>query len=62
MDSGGVRPECRLDEAGVDSLSLVELSIAVRDRLEVEITEEELARVATVGGLAKLVTDRTASR
>lgn len=46
----------------MDSLSLVELSIAVRDRLEVEITEEELARVATVGGLAKLVTDRTASR
>ncbi|GAA2798551.1 acyl carrier protein [Saccharopolyspora taberi] len=62
LDPAGLRPECRLEEAGVDSLSLVELSIALRDRFGMEITEEELAGVTTVGGLEKLVTDRTVGR
>lgn len=62
LDSTELRPELRLEEVGVDSLSLVQLSIALNDRFAVEITEEELAAATTVGSLEKLVAERTNGR
>lgn len=56
-----IRPEATFDEAGLDSLAVVELSIVLGKRYGVEISDDELIESATVAGIADLMAQRTSS-
>ena len=51
-----VKPDSKLvADLGMDSLDLVETCIAVEEEFEVEISDEEAERYATVGDIMDLV-------
>lgn len=43
------------EDLGVDSLTAIEMSIELEGRYKIDISDEELAEVATYGDLEKLV-------
>ena len=50
------------DALGVDSLALVEYALALEDVFDVEIPEEEVTELATVGALIDALVEKTAVR
>ncbi|CCH32764.1 acyl carrier protein [Actinosynnema sp. NPDC047251] len=58
LDEAAVRPEHSLEDAGLDSLSIVELSVSLSSQLGVEISEEDLVSAATVGDIDRMVAER----
>jgi acyl carrier protein len=57
-----IRPEATLADAGMDSLGMVELSIVLKKRHGVEISDDELIETATVAEIADLMAQRASSR
>ncbi|MEU4863709.1 phosphopantetheine-binding protein [Kitasatospora aureofaciens] len=62
-----VKPEAlaadaTLEEAGLDSLSLVELSVLLSELLGSKVSEDEIHDARTVGGLAVLVENKRRGR
>ncbi|MEU4587070.1 acyl carrier protein [Kitasatospora aureofaciens] len=62
-----VKPEAlaadaTLEEAGLDSLSLVELSVMLSELLDSKVSEDEIHDARTVGGLAVLVENKRRGR
>ena len=57
-----LHPDSRLDDAGLDSLGIVELSVTLSEKWGVEIGENELAAAATLAGLDRLVDERRSGR
>jgi acyl carrier protein len=62
LDPQALRLESRLEDADLDSLTLVELSMLLRERAEVEIGEDELSSATTVGALDRMVAERLTRR
>jgi acyl carrier protein len=61
VDPSAVTLEARFgDDLEADSLDLVELMMAIEERFDIEIPEEELADVATVGQAWDLVQGKLA--
>ena len=61
VDSSAVTLEARFgDDLEADSLDLVELMMAIEERFDIEIPEEELEGVATVGQAWDLVQGKLA--
>ncbi|PSL51993.1 acyl carrier protein [Saccharothrix carnea] len=58
LDEAALRPETSLENAGLDSLTIVELSVNLSEQLGLQISEEELQRAATVGEIEQLVEQR----
>lgn len=55
LDESALRPETGLEEAGLDSLAVVELSMLLSDRYQVDISDEDLLEAATVADIAHLL-------
>ncbi|GCE00800.1 acyl carrier protein [Embleya hyalina] len=55
-----LRPETTLDDAGLDSLALVELSMVLRQKLGIDISDDELANVGTIEEIADLMSRHAA--
>jgi acyl carrier protein len=53
-------PEATLDEADVDSLSVVELSMLLESEMHVNISDEEILNASNIGEIARLMTERGA--
>jgi len=52
-------PEARLvEDLGLDSLDAVELAISVERKFDIEVPEEELTMIKTVGDMVSLVESR----
>ena len=49
IDPADVTPQARFDDLGIDSLTLVDLVVAVEDRFGLVIPDDEWARFETVG-------------
>ncbi len=47
-----------VDDLKVDSLSLVELTMDLEDQLGIELPEEELADVKTIGGFVDVIVEK----
>jgi acyl carrier protein len=60
LDVAGVYPGASREDAGLDSLAVVELSIVLSRRLGVDITDDELLELKTVADIAQLIEQRTA--
>jgi acyl carrier protein len=55
LDEKALRPEAGREEAGLDSLAVVELSMLLSDRYQVQISDEDLLEAATVADIARLL-------
>jgi acyl carrier protein len=60
LDADDVRPDASREDAGLDSISVVELSMTLSKRFGIQITDEELLELDTVGDIARLMGQRTA--
>ena len=46
------------DDLGADSLELVEIAMAVEDEFEIEIDDEAIIQIHTIGDIVKALQDR----
>ena len=56
-----ITPEASFEELDLDSLDLVEFSMAAEDELGVKISDDEAAELKTVGDAVKLLEAKGAS-
>ncbi|MGH3793313.1 MAG: acyl carrier protein [Pseudonocardiaceae bacterium] len=56
---GDIGPEATPDQIDLNSLTIVELSVALEEELGITITERELTEISTVGDIARLMEDRS---
>jgi acyl carrier protein len=54
-----IRPEATLEEAGMDSLAMVELSLVLEKKCGVRIGDDDLVETATVAQIADLLAELT---
>lgn len=58
LDAGEVRPDASREDAGLDSLAIVELSMVLSRRLGIAIPDDELLELDTVADIAELIEQR----
>ena len=59
VEPARIQPETRFrEDLDADSLDLYELVMELEDRYGIRVTEEEAARIETVGDAVDFVTDR----
>lgn len=51
----GIRPEAEKEEAGFDSLALVELTMILSKRFGIEIRDDQLVNLGTVADIAEFI-------
>jgi acyl carrier protein len=61
LDADGVHPDASREDAGLDSLAVVELSIVLGRRHGIHITDDELLELETVAEIVQLMGQRTAA-
>lgn len=61
LDAASVSPSASREDAGLDSLAVVELSMVLSRRLGIDIPDDELLEQKTVADVAQLIEQRTAS-
>jgi len=59
LDADGVRPDASREDAGLDSLAVIELSIVLSQRFGIDITDDELLELETVADIVALMGQRT---
>lgn len=55
-----ILPDASIEDAGLDSLALVELAMAINNRLGIEIADYELMDIKTIAQIVTLMEERTA--
>lgn len=58
LEEAALRPEISLENAGFDSLTIIELSMSLFERFGLEISEEDLQTAASVGDIDRMVQQR----
>ncbi len=62
VDPGDVKADANiLDDLGADSLDVVELVMALEEAFDLEIPDEEIEALRTIGDVEKYVTARAAA-
>ncbi|NJQ01285.1 acyl carrier protein [Streptomyces zingiberis] len=61
LDPGTVSADATFDDLGLDSLSQIELATALKKRLNIVISDEELAEVSVVADVVALVEQKEAA-
>jgi len=61
LDADGVSPDSSREDAGLDSLAIVELSMVLSRRFGVDIPDDEMLELKTVAEIAQLIQQRTVS-
>jgi histidinol-phosphate aminotransferase len=59
LDADGVYPGAGLEDAGLDSLSIVDLSTLLNERYGIPITDAELFELTTLAEIVSLMEQRT---
>jgi acyl carrier protein len=58
LNVDGVSPDASREEAGLDSLAIVELSMVLSRRLGIEIPDSELLELETLADIAQFLQQR----
>ncbi|ONI89754.1 hypothetical protein ALI22I_14805 [Saccharothrix sp. ALI-22-I] len=58
LDVDGVRPDALREDAGLDSLAVVELSMVLSQHHGIEVTDDELFELDTVAEIVALMEQR----
>ncbi|OKK14739.1 hypothetical protein AMK16_29775 [Streptomyces sp. CB00455] len=61
LDPETVLPEATFDDLGLDSLSQIELATALKKRLGIVVSDEELSDLSTVSDIVALVEQKGAA-
>jgi acyl carrier protein len=61
LNAEHVSPEASREDAGLDSLAIIELSMLLSRRHGIDITDDELLELQTVADIAELIEQRTAA-
>ena len=59
VDISKLKEDDLLTDLGLDSLDLVEVMLAIEDRLGVEFTSEEIANLSTLKDVVQLIETKT---
>jgi acyl carrier protein len=60
LDPAEVSPDASCEDAGLDSLAVVELSMVLSRRLDIDIPDDELLELKTLAAIVQLIEQRTA--
>ena len=55
LDASAVSPDASREDAGLDSLAMVDLSVALSLRFGIEISDDQLLELKTVAEIAALI-------
>jgi acyl carrier protein len=58
LDADAVSPDATREDAGLDSLAMVDLSVAISRRLGINITDDQIFELKTVADIAQLMEQR----
>lgn len=58
LDADAVSPDASREDAGLDSLAMVDLSVAISRRLGINITDDQIFELKTVADIAQLMEQR----
>ncbi|WP_405469853.1 acyl carrier protein [Streptomyces canus] len=58
MSGEDIHPQVSREDAGLDSIAVVELALVLRRDRDVQVTEDELAATGTIGDIAALIAAR----
>lgn len=59
VDVSNLKEEDSLTSLGLDSLDLVEVMLAIEDKLSIEFTSDEIAQLNTLKDVVKLIERKT---
>lgn len=59
LDANDVSPEASREDAGLDSLAIVELSMVLSKRFGIDVSDDEMLELKTVADIAQLIEQRT---
>ena len=59
VDVSNLKEEDSLTSLGLDSLDLVEVMLAIEDKLSIEFTSDEIAQISTLKDVVKLIERKT---
>lgn len=59
IDVSNLKEEDSLQSLGLDSLDLVEVMLAIEDKLSIEFTSDEIAQLSTLKDVVKLIERKT---
>lgn len=59
VDVNNLKEEDSLQSLGLDSLDLVEVMLAIEDKLSIEFTSDEIAQLSTLKDVVKLIERKT---
>ena len=59
VDVSNLKEEDSLTSLGLDSLDLVEVLLAIEDKLSIEFTSDEIAQLSTLKDVVKLIERKT---
>ena len=59
VDISNLKEDDSLTSLGLDSLDLVEVMLAIEDKLSIEFTSEEIAQLSTLKDVVKLIERKT---
>jgi acyl carrier protein len=59
VDVANLKEEDSLQSLGLDSLDLVEVMLAIEDKLSIEFTSDEIAQLSTLKDVVKLIERKT---
>lgn len=62
QDDETVTLQSNFTDLGADSLDKVELAMTVEDKFEITVSNDEMWKIQTVGGIVELVRARAAAR
>jgi acyl carrier protein len=58
LDANDVSPDASREDAGLDSLAVVELSMVLKRRHGIEVSDDEMLELKTVADIAALIEQR----
>jgi len=61
LDGRGVGPDTSREDAGLDSLAVVELSIILRQRHNLQVSDRELLQTSRVSDIVRIMQERAGS-
>ncbi|MGE5830509.1 MAG: acyl carrier protein [Micromonosporaceae bacterium] len=61
LNASEVRPDASCEDAGLDTLALVELSMVLQERLDLDISDDELRSTKRVADIVRMMEERTNS-
>ena len=59
IDVSNLKEEDSLQSLGLDSLDLVEVMLAIEDKLSIEFTSDEIAQLSTLKDVVKIIERKT---